>query len=68
MESKLNLEELIEVLTRVLEEVNAMELMIWGLTYVNDPYAAGLSAAYRHLRTSVIEIKRLLEISGLMSP
>ena len=62
MESKLNLEELIEVLTRV------MELMIWGLTYVNDPYAAGLSAAYRHLRTSVNEIKRLLEISGLMSP
>lgn len=60
MEQQDNMLELEETFERLLEGINAIELMVYGLAHIKDPYADGLNAVYNHLRQSADEMKKIL--------
>lgn len=60
MEHQRNLIELQETFQRLLEGLNAMNLMALGLMQAKDPYADGINVLCVYLQETADEAKRLL--------
>ena len=57
----LKLEEPFE---RIHDAVSAMELMVYGLSQVKNPYAAGFQMVWSSLREADLELQRAMKSAG----
>ncbi len=62
MREKDILMELEEPLRQISSGINALELMVYGLSRVKDPYGDGLYAIWNYLREAETEVREVIKL------